>query len=147
MGLSFRLRKPVKPWFNPCSLGNKDFFCLLEAAYRGMEQFSRWAKLRRSLRSVVLFLVEKKKLLPYLALRPELMLMGKNNLVLKGHQAQEYIPCWGSGFPSDCSCLKNRLEKCWCFGCSELFPEQFDSLVPLGLPLWFSNSPDFWSLC
>lgn len=107
----------------------KKDFCLLKTAYRGMEQFSRWAKLRSWLWSVVLFLVEKKKLLPYLALRHELMLMGKDILSFKEHQAQEHIACWGGGNTSDCSHLENRLEKCWCFRCSEWFPEQFDRVT------------------
>lgn len=57
------------------------------------------------------------------------MLMGKNILIFEEHRAQEHIACWSSGNTSDCSHLKNRLEKCWCFGCSELFLEQFDRVT------------------
>ena len=94
-----------------------------------MEQFSSCAKLRGWLWSVVLFLVEKKKLLPYLTLKPQLMPMGKNILIFEERQAQEHIACWGGGNASDCSYLKNRLEKCWCFKCSESFPEQCDRMT------------------
>lgn len=102
----------------------KYFFCLLKAVYRGLEQFSRWAKLRWWLWPVVFSGEEE-----ITALSCTKAWMGRNILIFKDHPTQEHVACWGDGNTGDCIHPKNRLEKCWCFRCSESFPEQFDRVT------------------
>lgn len=114
MGLSCRLRKAVQLWFNPCSLWRKDF-CLLKGASRGMEQFFRWAK-KMTVISCLVFSGEE-EITALSCTKAWINVNGKEHPHFWRMLSTEHIACL------------NRLEKCWRFGCSELFLEQFDRVT------------------